>query len=242
MFSMVIIYVCTLSLQLMSIWRVTDSVKLINQLSQLAKTKRNNWSIRSCLSRIPRVSLFNRKALAEELHQNIWWNNFRLVHISFKHLNVQNIFSPTPDLCDCLCAGEDGGGEWLEEECGSHVGHGGPQEDVWCGKGPQPVNGCYEQKQLALSCTSNAITCKPKSAVYRTKHKCTNSPVLHRLTENILIFYIHYILPYNTQMFCVFCFIISEINTAYTVSPFVSFWLHFIWWILNRRKAWHSHT
>lgn len=30
----------------------------------------------------------------------------------------------------CVPAGEDSRGQWLEEECGGHVWHGGPQEDV----------------------------------------------------------------------------------------------------------------
>lgn len=63
-------------------------------------------------------------------------------------------------------AGEDCGGEWLEEECGGHVGHGGPQEDVWCSEGPQPVD-----DSAAFHLTSDTITCHPKRAEYNTQNK-----------------------------------------------------------------------
>lgn len=51
-----------------------------------------------------------------------------------------------------LSAGEDGGGERLEEERGGHVRHGGAQEDVRCRS--QPVRRRHASVSLQTRCVA----------------------------------------------------------------------------------------
>lgn len=72
--------------------------------------------------------------------------------------NEQNALRANRETSCCCsaCAGEDGGGERLEEECGGHVGHGGPQEDVRRSKRRKTVNvGCGETQTSKCRVSTN---------------------------------------------------------------------------------------